>query len=52
MQRLRDRAADAAGRSSHQRRPASQIEHQRLPSAACLRMIFSENRFTLFRIMR
>src|ERR1700676_2674602 len=35
VQRLRDRAADAAGSTSDERRPASQIEHHRLPQAVC-----------------
>jgi hypothetical protein len=34
MQRLRDRAANAAGRACHQRRPARQIEHPHLLPAA------------------
>ena len=43
MQRLRDRAADAAGRSGNERRPASQIEHANLLSATY--SVFKRSRY-------
>jgi hypothetical protein len=39
MQRLRDRATDAASRASYQRGPARQIEHQYLLSASLKRKL-------------